>query len=75
MVSFAHFELISVDQDYHMASCDAIAAQLRDAGIKVKRTIIRDCLNGENGRAKVTSWVPKWMAFPPAVYTERGGVE
>jgi peptide/nickel transport system substrate-binding protein len=34
------FELISVDQDYHMASCDAIAAQLRDAGIKVKRTII-----------------------------------
>jgi peptide/nickel transport system substrate-binding protein len=34
------FELISVDQDYHMASCDAIAAQLRDAGMKVKRTII-----------------------------------
>jgi peptide/nickel transport system substrate-binding protein len=34
------FELISVDQDYHMASCDAIAAQIRDAGIKVNRTII-----------------------------------
>lgn len=41
---------------------------------KVKRRIVRDCLTGENGRAKVTNWVPKWMAFPPAAYTERGGV-
>lgn len=41
---------------------------------KVKRRIVRDCLNGENGRAKVEGWVPKWMAFPPAAYTERGGV-
>jgi ParB family chromosome partitioning protein len=41
---------------------------------KVKRGIIRDCLTGENGRAKVEGWVPKWMAFPPAAYTERGGV-
>ncbi|MDQ0250863.1 ParB family chromosome partitioning protein [Sphingomonas kyeonggiensis] len=40
---------------------------------KVKRRIIRDCLTG-NGRAKVEGWVPKWMAFPPAAYTERGGV-
>jgi len=40
---------------------------------KVKRLIIRDCLTG-NGRAKVQGWVPKWMAFPPAAYTERGGV-
>jgi ParB family chromosome partitioning protein len=41
---------------------------------KVKRRIIRDCLTGENGRAKVDGWVPKWMAFPPAAYTGRGGV-
>lgn len=34
------FELISIDQDYHQTSCDAIAAQMRDAGINVKRTII-----------------------------------
>ncbi|MBA2920650.1 chromosome partitioning protein ParB [Sphingomonas sp. MAH-20] len=40
---------------------------------KVKRRIIRDCLTGENGRAKVDGWVPKWMAFPPAAYTGRGG--
>lgn len=41
---------------------------------KVKRRVIRDCLRGENGRAKVEGWVPKWMVFPPAAYTERGGV-
>jgi ParB family chromosome partitioning protein len=41
---------------------------------KVKRRIIRDCLKGENGRAKVGGWVPRWMAFPPAAYTARGGV-
>ncbi|MDG2532560.1 ParB N-terminal domain-containing protein [Sphingomonas sp. HITSZ_GF] len=40
---------------------------------KVKRRIIRDCLTG-NGRAKVEGWVPRWMAFPPEAYTERGGV-
>jgi len=41
---------------------------------KVKRGIIRDCLTGNNGRAKVERWVPRWMAFPPSAYTERGGV-
>jgi peptide/nickel transport system substrate-binding protein len=34
------FDLISIDQDYHQASCDAIAAQARDAGINMKRTVI-----------------------------------
>ena len=34
------FDLISIDQDYHQASCDAIAAQARDAGITMKRTVI-----------------------------------
>lgn len=34
------FELISVDQDYLQSSSDAIAGQLADAGIKVKRTVI-----------------------------------
>ncbi|WP_135450406.1 ABC transporter substrate-binding protein [Tabrizicola caldifontis] len=34
------FELISVDQDYMQASCDAIAAQISDAGIKIKRTVM-----------------------------------
>ena len=34
------FDLISIDQDHHQASCDAIAAQIRDAGINIKRTVI-----------------------------------
>lgn len=42
---------------------------------KVKRQIIRDCLTGANGRGKVEGWVPRWMAFPPAAYTLRDGVQ
>lgn len=38
------------------------------------RGLIADHLTGANGRAKCERWVPKWMAFPPAAYTERGGV-
>ncbi len=41
---------------------------------KVKRRIIRDCLTGDNGRTKLEGFVPRWMAFPPAAYTARGGV-
>ncbi|MEV5032361.1 ParB/RepB/Spo0J family partition protein [Sphingobium sp. LMC3-1-1.1] len=50
------------------------AAANREATGKVKRQIVRDCLTGENGRAKVEGWVPRWMTFPPMAYTERGGV-
>ncbi len=39
MADFEH-ELISIDDDYRRNTTDAIAAQLRDAGIKVKRTIL-----------------------------------
>lgn len=53
---------------------DAVAQGNAGATGKVKRRIIRDCLRGENGRSKVEGWVPRWMAFPPAAYTERGGV-
>lgn len=34
------FELISLDDQYEAATCDAVAAQLRDAGIAVKRTVL-----------------------------------
>jgi ParB family chromosome partitioning protein len=49
------------------------AANAKEKGKTLKR-IIRDHLDGANGRAKVGGWVPKWMAFPPAAYTARGGV-
>lgn len=34
------FELISIDDDWRRNTTDAVAAQLRDAGINVKRTIL-----------------------------------
>jgi peptide/nickel transport system substrate-binding protein len=34
------FELISIDDNWQAASCDAVAAQIRDAGINIKRTIL-----------------------------------
>lgn len=40
----------------------------------IKRQIIRDCLEGTNGRAKVGGWVPRWLRFPATGYTGRGGV-
>jgi len=39
MADFEH-ELISIDDDWRRNTTDAVAAQLRDAGIKVKRTIL-----------------------------------
>lgn len=34
------FELISVDDDWQSATCDTVAAQIRDAGINIQRTIL-----------------------------------
>ena len=39
LADFEH-ELISIDDNWRRDTCDAVAAQLRDAGIKVRRTII-----------------------------------
>jgi ParB family chromosome partitioning protein len=44
------------------------------ATTKVQRGILVDCLTGNNGRAKVEGWLPRWFAFPPSGYTERGGI-
>jgi ParB family transcriptional regulator, chromosome partitioning protein len=41
---------------------------------KTIKGLIADFLTGENGRLKVERWVPRWMRFPPAAYTGRGGV-
>lgn len=34
------FELISLDDDWQAATCNAIAAQIRDAGIRIRRTVM-----------------------------------
>ncbi len=53
---------------------ETVAAENAKATTKIQRTIIRDCLAGDHGRAKVEGWVPRWMAFPATAYTPRGGV-
>ena len=53
---------------------DTVAAANAGETTKVQKAVIRDCLDGTNGRAKVECWVPRWMAFAPSAYTERGGV-
>ena len=47
-----------------------------NAGEKTKtlKRIVRDHLDGAEGRTKVERWVPKWLAFPASAYTTRGGV-
>ncbi|MDB5707215.1 MAG: chromosome partitioning protein ParB [Sphingomonas bacterium] len=53
---------------------DTVAAANAGEKTKVLKSVIRDCLDGTNGRARVERWVPRWIAFPPSAYTERGGV-
>jgi len=47
-----------------------------NAGEKTKtlKRIVRDHLDGADGRTKVERWVPKWLGFPASAYTDRGGV-
>ena len=52
---------------------EVAAANAKEKGATLK-AIVRDHLDGSNGRTKVEAWVPKWMTFPPAACTERGGV-
>lgn len=38
------------------------------------RQLIRDHIDGTNGRRKAEGWLPRWLTFPPSAYTDRGGV-
>lgn len=51
-----------------------VAAANRAEKARTLRQIIADHLAGAEGRTKTEHWVPRWMAFPPSAYTERGGV-
>lgn len=52
---------------------EAVAAANAGEKVKVQTQLVRDYLDGANGRPK-TQWLPRWMAFPPEPYTARGGV-
>jgi ParB family chromosome partitioning protein len=56
-----------------VAGPEVASANAREKGKTLKK-IVADHLAGADGRAKVERWIPRWMAFPPATYTERGGV-
>lgn len=56
-----------------VGGAEVAAANAKEKGATLK-AIVRDHLDGSNGRTKVEGWVPRWMTFPPAAYTERGGV-
>ncbi|WP_324698919.1 ParB/RepB/Spo0J family partition protein [Novosphingobium sp. RL4] len=67
------------DREVLLAMVCEVAGKLvaeANAGEKAKtlRTIIRSHLAGADGRTKREGWVPRWMAFPPSAYTQRGGV-
>ncbi|MEA5162263.1 ABC transporter substrate-binding protein [Cereibacter johrii] len=47
------FELVSLDDAWQAASCDAVAAQLRDAGVAIRRTVLPGA----------TYW-NDWLKFP-----------
>ncbi len=49
------------------------SANAGEKGTTIKG-LIADHLTGANERTRCARWVPRWMAFPPAAYTERGGV-
>ncbi|WP_448659178.1 ParB/RepB/Spo0J family partition protein [Sphingomonas sp. CJ99] len=53
---------------------ETVAAANRDEKARTKRRIVADHLAGADGRPRVERWVPRWMAFPPSAYTDRGGV-
>ena len=73
----AFFELIRDRQVVNVMVAELAGQQSADANIaekiKAQKSIIRACLTGENGRIKVEDWLPRWMAFPVATYTDRGG--
>jgi len=39
--------------------------------VKTQKGILRDLVDGANGRPKADSWTPKWLGFPAQAYTRR----
>lgn len=39
--------------------------------VKTQKGILRDVVDGANGRTKPEAWIPKWMGFPAQAYTRR----
>jgi len=62
------FDIISVEADYRKESADAAAQQMRDAGLKVKRTVIPES-SFWNDWTKYPLAVTNWNARPLGIQT------
>ena len=51
---------------------EAVASANAGEKVKAQKQLIGDFIDGSNGRPQ-RAWLPRWMAFPPAAYTDRGG--
>ena len=74
----AFFELIRDREVLTRIVAEVAGEKVASANVgektKTLKAIVRDHLDGANGRERREKWVPRWMAFPPASYTARGGV-
>ncbi|MET3711750.1 hypothetical protein ABIC65_002459 [Sphingomonas trueperi] len=52
---------------------ETVAAANAAEKTNVLKRIVRDHLDGAEGRRKVERWVPRWLGFPASAYTDRGG--
>jgi ParB family transcriptional regulator, chromosome partitioning protein len=53
---------------------DAVASANATEKSKTLKAIVRNHLDGAEGRDKRVGWVPRWMTFAPSGYTDRGGI-
>ena len=51
---------------------EAVASANAGEKVKAQKQLVRDFIDGTNGRPQ-RAWLPRWLAFPPAAYTDRGG--
>lgn len=51
---------------------ESVASVNAGEKVKAQKQLVRDFIDGTNGRPQ-RAWLPHWMAFPPAAYTDRGG--
>ena len=71
------FELISVDDDWNRNTVDAVAAQMRDAGINVKRTVIPGATfwnSWDKYPHSATEWYPRPLGVQVMALAYKSGV-
>ena len=62
------FELVRDRATVNAMLADVAGQAVANANLvekaKTQKQIVRDCLTGTNGRAKVEGWLPGWLEFP-----------